>query len=74
MSRRRPAVHTVLMTRGMTRRGLLIAGAGAGVAGLAYWGRFALGDTFEAHVAETLGLEERVTRELADRVRQRRRG
>jgi hypothetical protein len=58
------------MTRGMTRRGLLIAGAGAGVAGLAYWGRFALGDTFEAHVAETLGLEEQVTRELLETMRE----
>lgn len=48
----------------ITRRRLLIAGAGAGAAGLAYWGRFSLGDTFEDHVAETLGLDERVTREL----------
>jgi|SRR5215217_3776120 len=54
---------------GITRRGLLIAGAGAGVAGVAYWGRFALGDTFEDHVAATLGLDERVTRELLQTMR-----
>ena len=55
---------------GITRRRLLIAGAGAGVAGLAYWGRFGLGGTFEDHVAETLGLDGRVTRELLETMRE----
>src|SRR4051794_38170093 len=58
------------MARTITRRGLLIAGAGAGAAGLAYWGRFTLGDTFEAHVAGTLGLAEPVTRDLLATMRE----
>ena len=58
-----------MTSSGITRRALLIAGAGAGVAGLAYWGRFALGDTFESHVAGTLGLDEQVTRELLETMR-----
>lgn len=43
----------------------MLAGAGVLlVGGVAAEGRYALGDTFESHVAETLGLPLGVTREM----------
>jgi hypothetical protein len=39
-------------------------------AGFAGWGRFALGGTFEDHVADVLGLDPGLARELLDRVRE----
>jgi hypothetical protein len=49
----------------VTRRQALIGGAGIVVAGsMASVGRYALGDEFEEHVADLLGLELPVTREL----------
>jgi hypothetical protein len=54
----------------VTRRQAVLAGAGVllvGVAGAE--GRFALGDTFESHVAETLGLPVPVTKDMLGALR-----
>ena len=47
----------------LTRRQALAVGGVAAVAGgFGLWGRFALGDAFEDHVAEHLGLDRTMTR------------
>jgi hypothetical protein len=54
----------------ITRRQALVGGAGAvvvGGAGLS--GRYAIGDTFESHVADQLGLPVGVTKELLESMR-----
>jgi hypothetical protein len=53
-----------------SRRNLLLGGAGLVVAGTGWWGRYALGDTFENHVARTLGLDARVGAELVASLRE----
>jgi hypothetical protein len=57
----------------LTRRQAIAGGttliAGAGFVG---WGRFALGGTFEDHVADVLGLDGAVTREILERLRDNR--
>jgi hypothetical protein len=54
-----------------TRRRLVVAGVGgaAVVAGFGIWGRFALGDSFERHVAAQLGLDLELTDGLLQRMR-----
>jgi hypothetical protein len=54
----------------VTRRQALIGGAGlVAAAGLGSVGRFAVGDEFEEHVADLLGLEPGVTTELLQTMR-----
>ena len=48
---------------------MLAGGAAASAGGYALWGRYAVGDTFEQHVAGQLGLPVRVTSELLDTMR-----
>jgi len=55
----------------LTRRGVLLTGAGVVAAGAGWWGRYALGDTFEDHVARTLGLSDRLGAELVASLRER---
>lgn len=55
----------------LTRRHALLAGAGLAVAGTGWWGRYALGDTFENHVARTLGVDARIGAELVASLRER---
>jgi hypothetical protein len=51
--------------RGLTRRRALAVGAaGTAVVGFGVWGRYALGDAFEEHVAERLGLDLDLTKEI----------
>ena len=50
--------------RRVTRREALVGGGVVFVAGVGWWGRFALGDTFEDHLAEQLGLSRELTDEL----------
>ena len=50
--------------RRLTRREALVTGGVAVAAGTGLWGRFALGDTFENHLAEQLGLSRELTDEL----------
>ena len=50
-----------------TRRGVVALGVAA--AGLAYFGRFAVGGVFEQHVAEVLGLERALADELLELLR-----
>jgi len=52
------------------RQALLGAGAVTVAAGVGPLGRYALGDEFEEHVAETIGLELPVTRELLETMRE----
>ena len=55
----------------LTRRGVLLGGlaGAAAAAGFGFWGRFALGDSFEGHVAGTLGLDSKLTNQLLARMR-----
>ena len=55
----------------LTRRTLLLVGAGGvGVAAFGLWGRFALGDSFERHVADQLGLDLELSNEVLRRMRE----
>jgi hypothetical protein len=54
----------------LTRRHVLLAGAGFVAAGGGWWGRYAFGDTFENHVARTLGVDGRVGAELVASLRE----
>jgi len=54
----------------VTRREAFVAAAAlAAAGGFVGWGRFALGGAFENHVADTLGLDGRVARELLAEMR-----
>jgi hypothetical protein len=54
----------------LTRRQALAAGGAAvALAGFGFWGRFALGGTFEEHVAEQLGLDRQVAEAVLRRMR-----
>jgi hypothetical protein len=56
---------------GLTRRKALLGGAGLVLAaGAGSIGRYGLGDEFEEHVADTLGLDLPVTRELLATMRE----
>jgi hypothetical protein len=55
--------------RRITRRQALAGGGIAVAAGVAYWGRFALGGNFEQHVADQIGLEVGPTSGLLDSLR-----
>jgi len=55
----------------LSRRNVLLAGAGVVAAGTGWWGRYALGDTFENHVARTLGVDARLGAELVASLRER---
>lgn len=48
----------------VTRRQVLFGGVAASVGGFVLWGRYAVGDTFEQHVADQLGLPVAVTNDL----------
>src|SRR3712207_6650738 len=52
-----------------TRRKMLLGGAAASAGGFALWGRYAVGGTFEQHVADQFGLPVRVASELLDTMR-----
>jgi hypothetical protein len=60
--------------RALTRRRLLLASSGglALAASLGIWGRFALGDSFERHVAAQLGLDLELTTALLGQLREER--
>jgi len=54
----------------LTRREALVGGVAlAAVGGFVGWGRFAFGGAFENHVADTLGLDGRMARELLAEMR-----
>jgi hypothetical protein len=56
---------------GLTRRKVLLLGVGGvGLAGVGLWGRFALGDEFERHVADQLGIDLAVGTEVLERMRE----
>lgn len=56
--------------KGLTRRRVLAAAAGTALlAGAGLWGRFALGDSFERHVAAQLGIDIDLTRRTLDIMR-----
>ena len=58
------------MSGRVTRRRALIGGAGVVVlAGTGWWGRYALGDTFEHHVADVLGVDLKLASELTSSLR-----
>jgi hypothetical protein len=54
--------------RRLTRRQALVSAAVIGV-GFAGWGRFAVGGEFEDHVAEVLGIDGALARQLLERLR-----
>jgi hypothetical protein len=53
----------------VTRRQALIGAALTGGAVFGLWGRYAIGGTFEEHVADVLGLEREVTDALLETLR-----
>jgi hypothetical protein len=54
--------------RRLTRRQALVSAAVIGV-GFVGWGRFAVGGEFEDHVAEVLGIDGALARQLLERLR-----
>lgn len=58
------------MTPRLSRRGVLLAGAGVVAASAGWWGRYALGDTFEEHVAHVLGVDTGLATELLATLRE----
>lgn len=54
----------------ISRRQLLVGVGALGLGGAGLYGRYALGDTFESHVADLIGLNTRVTGELLAGVRE----
>jgi hypothetical protein len=48
-----------------------MGGVGLVAAGFGLYGRFAFGDTFENHVANLIGLDEKVTAGLLEQTRER---
>jgi hypothetical protein len=57
--------------RRLTRRQAIVGSAVIGV-GFVGWGRFAVGGEFEDHVAEVLGIDGAVARQLLERLRSER--
>jgi hypothetical protein len=55
--------------RRLTRRQAIAGGALLAAAGVVRWGPFALGGTFEDHVAEVLGVDGALAREMLARAR-----
>jgi hypothetical protein len=56
----------------LTRREAIAGGTLLAGVGFVGWGRFALGGTFEDHVADVLGIDGAVAREILERLRDHR--
>lgn len=55
--------------RRLTRRQAIVGGTLVTAVGFVHWGRFAVGGTFEDHVADVLGVDGALAREMLERVR-----
>lgn len=60
----------MLRVAGLSRRHVLLGAAALAVGGTGLIGRYAIGDTFESHTAEALGLELEPVRELLTTLRE----